>query len=83
MLEQAIYIDYWSILFHKQNTFSSPFYPPGDGSCFFTDASLRTRVELSGADCDPVYKVVSDGKYVYTSCRDSYVRKYAVPNTQS
>ncbi|EFC49558.1 predicted protein [Naegleria gruberi] len=47
-----------------------------DGGCFSTTQHL----ELTGADCDPIYKVISstDGKKVYTACRDGKVRQYSV-----
>ena len=49
----------------------------GDGSCFYTNELFDTTLELSGPDCDPVYRVVTDGQYLYSCCRDGLVRKYA------
>ena len=34
------------------------------------------RLELTGADTDPVYSLAEDPDYVYTACRDGRVRKY-------
>ena len=48
----------------------------GDGSCFYINSSLETTTELTGSDCDPLYKTVTDGKFLYTACRDSAIRKY-------
>lgn len=33
-------------------------------------------VELTGSDCDPVYKVACDQTHIYGSCRDGTIRKY-------
>lgn len=54
------------------------FFLSGDGSCFYSNQNLETLVELCGSDCDPLYKVVSDSKFVYTACRDSAIRKYCL-----
>ena len=51
----------------------------GDGSCFYTNEAFDTTLELSGPDCDPVYKVATDGQYIYSCCRDGCIRKYAKP----
>ncbi|WAR06857.1 PAAF1-like protein [Mya arenaria] len=61
-----------SILPYKGGFFTST----GDGSCFYVDQSQETVLELCGADCDPVYRAVSDGAAVYTACRDGLIRKY-------
>ncbi|XP_071113260.1 proteasomal ATPase-associated factor 1-like [Haliotis cracherodii] len=63
-----------SLLPHKQGFFAST----GDGSCFFVDERQETRVELTGADCDPVYGTACDGSHVYTSCRDGAIRRYSL-----
>ena len=34
------------------------------------------RLELTGADTDPVYSLAEDGDDVFTACRDGRVRKY-------
>jgi len=55
----------------------------GDGSvCYRTldptkNGSFSGK-ELSGSDCDPVYRVCSDGRNLYTCCRDAKIRKYSV-----
>ncbi|XP_045195880.1 proteasomal ATPase-associated factor 1-like [Mercenaria mercenaria] len=54
----------------------------GDGSCFYVNQNHETLVELTGSDCDPLYKTVSDGQYVYTACRDSQIRKYSIADMQ-
>ena len=60
----------------------------GDGSCVcikssvltLTDALSATEscTELTGSDCDPVYRGVSDGRSLFTCCRDSVIRRYAL-----
>ena len=37
---------------------------------------MLRRLELTGADTDPVYSLAEDPHYVYTACRDGRVRKY-------
>lgn len=61
-----------SLLPYKGGFFCST----GDGSCFFVNHNYQTLVELCGSDCDPLYKTVTDGKCVYTACRDGHIRKY-------
>ncbi|XP_063404117.1 proteasomal ATPase-associated factor 1-like [Mytilus trossulus] len=53
------------------------FVSTGDGSCFFVNELCNTTTELTGADCDHIYKVVCDNTHVYTGCRDGQVRKYS------
>lgn len=48
----------------------------GDGSCFIVQQDLDYVTELTGADCDPVYKVATWEKQIYTCCRDGLVRRY-------
>nr|XP_021530746.1 proteasomal ATPase-associated factor 1 isoform X1 [Aotus nancymaae] len=48
----------------------------GDGSCFIVQQDLDYVIELTGADCDPVYKVATWEKQIYACCRDSLVRRY-------
>ncbi|KAF6105322.1 proteasomal ATPase associated factor 1 [Phyllostomus discolor] len=48
----------------------------GDGSCFVVQQDLDYVIELTGADCDPVYKVATWEKQIYTCCRDGLVRRY-------
>ncbi|XP_045340015.1 proteasomal ATPase-associated factor 1 isoform X2 [Leopardus geoffroyi] len=48
----------------------------GDGSCFIVQQDLDYLIELTGADCDPVYKVATWEKQIYTCCRDGLVRRY-------
>eukprot|EP00092_Neocalanus_flemingeri_P037469 GFUD01040801.1.p1 GENE.GFUD01040801.1~~GFUD01040801.1.p1 ORF type:complete len:398 (+),score=150.67 GFUD01040801.1:77-1270(+) len=40
--------------------------------------SPPSRLDLTGADTEPVYQVVEDGTWLFTGCRDGVVRKYAV-----
>ena len=49
---------------------------PGDGSCFLVSEDLSCPLELSGPDCDPVYRAATDGTFIYTVCRDGAIRKY-------
>ncbi|XP_066106355.1 proteasomal ATPase-associated factor 1 isoform X3 [Saccopteryx bilineata] len=48
----------------------------GDGNCFIVQQDLDYVIDLSGADCDPVYKVATWEKQIYTCCRDGLVRRY-------
>ncbi|ELK00353.1 Proteasomal ATPase-associated factor 1 [Pteropus alecto] len=48
----------------------------GDGSCFIVQQDLDYVIELTGTDCDPVYKVATWEKQIYTCCRDGLVRRY-------
>ncbi|XP_045872576.1 proteasomal ATPase-associated factor 1 isoform X2 [Meles meles] len=48
----------------------------GDGSCFIVQQDLDYLIELTGADCDPVFKVATWEKQIYTCCRDGLVRRY-------
>ncbi len=50
----------------------------GDGSCFLLNEVLQASLELTGSDCDPVHSVVTDHKFIYTSCRDGLIRKYGL-----
>ena len=56
-----------------------PYFVVGDGSCScirpFETAKL-VSMELSGPDCDPVYDIAQNEKYVFTACRDGHIRKY-------
>jgi len=33
-------------------------------------------IELTGPDCDPVYKVAVNDYHLFTACRDGIIRKY-------
>ena len=48
----------------------------GDGSCFIVQQDLNYVTEITGADCDPVYKVATWEKQIYTCCWDGLVRCY-------
>ncbi|XP_027515840.1 proteasomal ATPase-associated factor 1 isoform X2 [Corapipo altera] len=48
----------------------------GDGTCFILQQDLDYVLDLTEADCDPVYKVASWEKEIYTCCRDGIVRRY-------
>ncbi|XP_067995363.1 proteasomal ATPase-associated factor 1 isoform X2 [Melanerpes formicivorus] len=48
----------------------------GDGTCFIMQQDLDHVLDLTEADCDPVYKVASWEKEIYTCCRDGIVRRY-------
>ena len=55
-------------------------FATGDGSCFYQNRQFETETELTGPDIDNVYRVVSDGCFLYTACRDGAVRKYIAPS---
>nr|XP_042706564.1 proteasomal ATPase-associated factor 1 isoform X3 [Chrysemys picta bellii] len=48
----------------------------GDGTCFIIQQDLDHVIDLTEADCDPVYKVATWEKQIYTCCRDGMVRRY-------
>ena len=59
----------------------------GDGSCVCMKTSSlsgsaasaadeQAYTELTGSDCDPVYRAASDGRSLFTCCRDSVIRRY-------
>ncbi|ETE62810.1 Proteasomal ATPase-associated factor 1, partial [Ophiophagus hannah] len=54
----------------------SPEDLPSDGTCFIMQQDLDHVLELTGPDCDPVYKVAPWGKEIYTCCRDGILRRY-------
>ena len=45
-----------------------------DGGTGASDEPCVT--ELTGSDCDPVNRAVSDGRSLFTCCRDSLIRRY-------
>jgi len=50
-----------------------------DSVCsYYSAVSGEKTFQLTGPDCDPVYKVVTDGSSIYTCCRDGLIRKYRV-----
>uniref|UniRef100_T1IYX6 Uncharacterized protein n=1 Tax=Strigamia maritima TaxID=126957 RepID=T1IYX6_STRMM len=51
-----------------------------DGSCMYYSPKLDNSWQLSGPDCDPVYKIAFDETHLYTCCRDGIIRKYEVKN---
>lgn len=51
----------------------------GDGSCCCIRNQVTSDVitmEMSGPNCDPLFDVKCHENFVYTTCRDSVVRKY-------
>ncbi|XP_028656165.1 proteasomal ATPase-associated factor 1-like [Erpetoichthys calabaricus] len=52
------------------------FVSQGDGSCYLIQQDFDHVIELTGPDIDPVYKVATWEKCVFTCCRDGYIRKY-------
>lgn len=47
-----------------------------DGTVTFVYDNLKQIVHLTGADCDPIYELATDSKFIYSACRDGKVRKY-------
>ncbi|KAI6184370.1 5-methylcytosine rRNA methyltransferase NSUN4 [Aphelenchoides bicaudatus] len=41
-------------------------------------ASPQSKIEFTGADCDPVYDFTKSSKYLFTGCRDKIIRKYSI-----
>lgn len=57
------------------------FVSRADGTVIFVPLNeCFKRISLTGSNCDPVYDMASDGKYVFTCCRDGAVRLYIVEN---
>lgn len=50
----------------------------GDGMVMFNSAERDMVMQLTGSDCDPVYKLSKDNSYIYSCCRDGKIRKYSV-----
>jgi len=61
----------------------------GDGSCVCVKTAALTSAvaatdgdelctEMTGSDCDPVYRAVTDGRNLFTCSRDSVIRRYAL-----
>jgi len=63
-----------SLLPHKGGCFIST----NDGSCFHVNHQWITTTELTGSDCDPIYRISSDNTNIYTSCRDGNIRCYSL-----
>nr|XP_027205294.1 proteasomal ATPase-associated factor 1-like [Dermatophagoides pteronyssinus] len=51
-----------------------------DGSVDFHYDNHNQLLHLTGSDCDPIYQIVYDDKFIYTACRDGKVRKYYLNN---
>lgn len=52
-----------------------------DGSVYYLrEGDEKVVVCLTGSDCDPIYQLASDGRSIYTACRDGRVRKYLLEN---
>ncbi|XP_068249893.1 proteasomal ATPase-associated factor 1-like [Palaemon carinicauda] len=49
-----------------------------DGLCQFYRLDGSSPYQLTGSDCDPIYKISYDSNNIYTACRDGMVRKYRV-----
>jgi hypothetical protein len=50
-----------------------------DGSCFeFDILNQKVTQQLTGPDCDPIYSFANNSNFIYTSARDSIIRKYNV-----
>lgn len=60
--------------------FSIFFLPLGDGSCFVVQQDLDYVIELTGADCDPVYKVQV---WLQTGLGESHLGSGALGGTES
>ncbi|XP_045116481.1 proteasomal ATPase-associated factor 1-like [Portunus trituberculatus] len=49
-----------------------------DGTCQFYKLDGSSSLQLTGSDCDPIYRMAINSSHVYTACRDGHVRKYCV-----
>ncbi|GAB1602459.1 proteasomal ATPase-associated factor 1-like [Argonauta hians] len=49
-----------------------------DGTCCYVNKEYKPTLNLSGPDCDPVYRIASDHSFIYTASRDGFVRKYNI-----
>ncbi|KAI8520799.1 Proteasomal ATPase-associated factor 1 [Branchiostoma belcheri] len=50
----------------------------GDGTSFLPGMEETLPLQLTGPDCDPVYRVAACGNRVYSACRDGVIRKYVL-----
>lgn len=51
-----------------------------DGTVTFVYDDQKQVIHLTGSDCDPVYDLAYDSKFIYSACRDGKVRKYLLNN---
>ncbi|XP_074641486.1 proteasomal ATPase-associated factor 1-like isoform X2 [Tubulanus polymorphus] len=63
------------------NTSQGLFITSGDGSVTCLDSQYNSVLDLTGSDCEPIYKLVFSGTHYYTACRDGCIRKYAMQNS--
>ena len=51
-----------------------------DGTVSYITKEMNQMIHLTGSDCDPIYDIAYDGKFIFTACRDGKVRKYLLDN---
>ena len=49
-----------------------------DGLCQYYNQDGHSSCQLTGPDCDPVYKITYDSDFIYTASRDGKIRKYNI-----
>ncbi|CAI9718789.1 proteasomal ATPase-associated factor 1-like [Octopus vulgaris] len=47
-----------------------------DGTCCYVNKQFNSTLNLSGPDCDPVYRMACDKTFIFTASRDGFIRKY-------
>lgn len=47
-----------------------------DGLCQYYNLDGTSSYQLTGSDCDPIYRIAVDSEHMYTACRDGMIRKY-------
>lgn len=57
------------------------FVSRADGTVLFLPVNGSSkRISLTGPNCDPIYDMAFNGKYIFTCCRDGVVRQYNIEN---
>lgn len=76
------------ITWHDSNSAALSILPFADNACNFyvsrADGSVTLRITsatsealfFTGPNCDPVYHMAANSRYIFTSCRDSFIRAY-------
>jgi WD40 repeat protein len=49
-----------------------------DGSALYHYIDKEETFQLTGPDFEPINRITSDGKHIFTACRDAKIRKYNI-----
>lgn len=67
-----------SLLSLTHNNCSGFFVGRADGSAVYHYIDKEETFQLTGPDCEPIYSIKTDGKDIFTACRDAKIRKYNI-----